>query len=196
MSLGTGVIGHVTGEAQEYTSHVHEFTHGERGKEDADQEDMGEEEGADPFRNHRAEGDKTHGQLFDSNDIHLGEIPHGNTGGGNADDQEEREVVGRLGDVVDFLVKDPPSQKEEGGCQKHDAGDEQSGQAQLHNAVKEFQPPDAGRNRVGEKPQVPEQDDQERVVEGQRAYPEENFKGVGESVGCIPVKSGFRVSEQ
>ena len=104
------VVGEVSRGTEKDSCHVHELAEGKVGHEYAHEKKMDVEDGSDAFRDGWMKTDQTHGQRFDLNDFHTKNIPfekvlhkrthipHEDTGGCNAYDQEQGKVVPGKGD--------------------------------------------------------------------------------------------------
>ena len=122
VAVGPGVAEHVARGAQENPAQMHQLAEGEIGQQDADEEQMDVKDGADALRNGRMKGHQSHGQLLGGVDVDLGEIAHHDAGEGDAEDQNQREIIRGERDVAHRGDDDAPHRQVDHGGEQHDAG--------------------------------------------------------------------------
>ena len=148
---------------------------------------MHEEQGIDVRAGHRGEVGEAHHENLDLGDFGFIKIAQADAGAHNGDEQPERKIVVKQGEVAQALIENAPGQQKEQGDQRQAAGPEKARRAYLHDAVDGFQKGDAGRHRLHEEAEVPDKDQQEAVVEKQGKNPQP-FGGIVDA--ARPVADG------
>ena len=133
---------------------------------------MGEEQGVQAHGGLRREVQDAHDEHLGLRDVDLVEVAHTDAGADDAHDEEQREIVVGEGDVAHLRVHQAAAEEEQHGHHDEHVGHEQARHAHLHDAVNEFEPGEADRDGFDEEPEVPDEDDQETVVEDQREDPQ------------------------
>ena len=179
MAYFTRVAAHVAGGGKEHTTHVHELAEGEVHQKHTQEGEVSKKDGTKIAHRLGRKRDHPHDENLCLCNIDLVEIAHADTGSHESKQEEQREkVVGQRNIAYLRIDQTPSKQKEQRNNHEH-VGHEHARNANLHDAVKEFQPAEAGRNRIGKEPEMTEENDQEAVVEQQRKHPQPLGREVG-----------------
>jgi len=192
----TAHVGDSPGGGQKHPGHVRQLGEREVDEERAHQGDMGVKGRIKGLLGQgRMQRDQPHGQILDGNHVHLDHVAHPDAGQRDADEQEQGEVVLKQGNVADLGVEDAPRQQEEQTGQKQGVGLVQQRQADLHDGIEKFRLFHEHGHRLGEKAQVPDEDDEEGIMEQQREQPQPFRRAVGD-LGTVLLQLDRGVAEQ
>jgi len=141
-------------------------------------------DGGNTSRHDRLEGSQAKSKLLNGNDVHTRaeDVAHQDAGEGNADQEEEREVVVGQGDVIHRFDQETAEQ------QSHQADENQRighVERQLRGgmegkAVKCFQRMDRERYRYQKKAHMPKQNDQHTVMKENAEEPKPASGSIGQ----------------
>ena len=133
---------------------------------------MNVEDRTDPLGDGWGEGDPPQGQILHLEKIGGEEVPHQEARGHDAQEQQEREVIGDQGDVAQ-LGDDHPAEKQKRQSRKDGGVAQIEGRdADLEETVDCREAVDPGGDRFDEETQVPKDNDQQRPMEEKPEKPE------------------------
>jgi hypothetical protein len=151
---------------------MNEFAEWKVGKKNADKKDVNIEKDAHIFRHYGIEINQPQRQLFDADNVDLDDITHQDARLGDTQDQEKGKVIGGQGNIAYLWDQKSSKQQKRNGCAQEQTALVRSGKPKLKKAVDIFDQFHKPRQRIFKEAKVPDQYDEETIMESNSADPE------------------------